>query len=665
MGALRNHFMNLYPYTDFHELNADWMIKMLMKMVDEVENFVAQNAIKYADPIQWDITHQYEKNTIVVDPITGTAYLSNRPVPMGIALSNTHYWSVVFDLGRFITLASQNFANTYEAVLTTTATQPTDEGGWVVWNSILYQAKNDIHVGDAYVVDGNIEKRTVEDFFNDLKTSLASEAQTRADEDARIELELSDLVASQITFVNGRIDDEAQTRADEDTRIELELTDLITSKVDVEAQSRADEDARIELELRDLISSQVNIINGKIGDLDDLTTINKDNVVGAINELNSQISGLYDKADIRSYGGGTDKSAAENTAALNAALADNNVVYLPNYNNVPYELNAVTLTKGQSIIGDEGTTINTTATDFITITDSNTDVKNIIVNTSGNVIYIDSSAHAFSFIHIENVYSYGANRFIYDNTSASYQYTNLYINRCAARQHKSYGVDLTKAFAFVIMEDVTIDCVGQTGINACFRLTDNAGAQLTRCEAEGGFTDGSHVGHGGFVFSNCQAIWLTRCMADTVDSVGYNFTNTQFVYMLSCVSSLCGSHGIAILSSTCKNFLITNCIFAGRKGQMIAPPSAIGIYNFNDYIQFNNCEVYNFTGTAIADGSSSSHNIYASINIDNCLESFRAPSAGGMINSIISTIADVPIFGYMIYRQCMFNNVLYDKPLGQ
>lgn len=250
MGALRDHFLNLYPYTDFHELNADWLIKVLMKMVDEVENFVAQNAIKYADPIQWNITKQYEKNTIVVDPITGTAYISNHPVPMGVALSNTHYWSVVFDLGRFITLASQNFANTYEAVTTTTATQPTDQGNWVVWDSVLYQAKNDIHVGDAYVVDGNIEKRTVEDFFNDLKTLISNEAQTRADEDARIEMSLTDLVTS-------RVNAEAQTRTDEDVRIELSLTDLITSRVNTEAQTRADEDVRIELELRDLIGSEV------------------------------------------------------------------------------------------------------------------------------------------------------------------------------------------------------------------------------------------------------------------------------------------------------------------------------------------------------------------------------------------------------------------------
>ena len=79
MGALLQQFMNKYPYTDFHELNADWLIKTLMEMINQVENFVSLNAIKYADPIQWNITKQYEKNTIVIDPLSGTAYISVKP----------------------------------------------------------------------------------------------------------------------------------------------------------------------------------------------------------------------------------------------------------------------------------------------------------------------------------------------------------------------------------------------------------------------------------------------------------------------------------------------------------------------------------------------------------------------------------------------------------
>ena len=87
-----------FPYTNFHELNLDWLIKLIKELENTVNNFVALNTIKYADPIQWNITTQYEANTVVVDPQTGTAYISSKAVPSGVALTNTDYWSVIFTL---------------------------------------------------------------------------------------------------------------------------------------------------------------------------------------------------------------------------------------------------------------------------------------------------------------------------------------------------------------------------------------------------------------------------------------------------------------------------------------------------------------------------------------------------------------------------------------
>lgn len=298
MGRIYDLFVSKYNYTDFHELNLDWLIAAIKQFEYELENFVSINAVKYADPIQWDITRQYEKNTIVIDPITGTAYISSKAVPIGIALSREDYWNVVFDLGRFITLAAQNFANTYESVLTTTATKPTDKNGWIVWNSILYQALDDINIGDAYVPDegGNIARRTVEDFFNTLDNKINNETQTRADEDTRIELSLTNLI-------NSRVNAEAQTREDEDIRIELSLTDLINSRVNAEVQTRENEDTRIELSLTDLINSRVNVeayyrqiaddtLNNAIGRLNDLQTSTKTSTVGAINEVLADVNSL-------------------------------------------------------------------------------------------------------------------------------------------------------------------------------------------------------------------------------------------------------------------------------------------------------------------------------------------------------------------------------------
>ena len=270
MGRLRNYFLNHYPRTDFHELNQDWMISMLYDMINQVENFVEMNSVKYADPIQWDITRQYEKNTIVVDSLTGTAYISSKPVPIGVALSRTEYWDVIFDLGRFITLASQNFANSYEAVLTTTATMPTDENGWLVWNSILYRAKNDIHVGDRYVVDGNIEKYTVEMFFDELAHLISEETEARIEGDNTLHGEIVDESVAREnadTALQDNIDAEATARESTD--------DTLQDNIDAEATARENADDTLQDNIDAEATARENtdtVLDGRIDDIIDGTT---------------------------------------------------------------------------------------------------------------------------------------------------------------------------------------------------------------------------------------------------------------------------------------------------------------------------------------------------------------------------------------------------------
>lgn len=167
-------FLNGYPYTDFHELNLDWLIKEFTALKTAIEQFVAINALKYADPIQWNITRQYEKNTIVIDPLTGTAYISVQPVPSGVALTRTEYWTVVFDLGSFVTRAAQNFTGRWESETTTTATFATNTGEWLVWGDVLYKALSNIIAGDTYVVGSNIEHFTMEDLYNAYLDTISS-----------------------------------------------------------------------------------------------------------------------------------------------------------------------------------------------------------------------------------------------------------------------------------------------------------------------------------------------------------------------------------------------------------------------------------------------------------------------------------------------------------
>ena len=170
---------NNYPYTDFHELNADWLIKTIIELTKKLNEFVALNTVKYADPMEWDITKQYEMNTVVMDPETLTAYISTKPVPSGVDITNTDYWTPVFDLGIFIEKINQAFTS-HDEGSGSTATSAYSKGDWIWINNTLHIALEDIAIGSAFVTDGNVKEITVEDMVetiyypNDKKLSLHS-----------------------------------------------------------------------------------------------------------------------------------------------------------------------------------------------------------------------------------------------------------------------------------------------------------------------------------------------------------------------------------------------------------------------------------------------------------------------------------------------------------
>lgn len=52
MGRLIDYFFNKYPYTDFHELNADWLIsatKEMLEIVDNIDNWREQHEAEYQE----------------------------------------------------------------------------------------------------------------------------------------------------------------------------------------------------------------------------------------------------------------------------------------------------------------------------------------------------------------------------------------------------------------------------------------------------------------------------------------------------------------------------------------------------------------------------------------------------------------------------------------
>lgn len=210
------------PYTNFHDLNLDWIMDELNEFNTQLTNFVSLATIKYANPIQWDITSQYEANTVVVDS-NGNAYLSVQPVPSGVSLDRTEFWTKI---GNFDEL----WADVKKAITpndeghspTATADRAVDDLVWV--NGALVRVTRAMNAGDAYVTGSNCvssstnevlhylitafneglsaEKTAREDADNQLQTAIDAETTARKDADNKLQKNIDAALKSAVNWAN-------------------------------------------------------------------------------------------------------------------------------------------------------------------------------------------------------------------------------------------------------------------------------------------------------------------------------------------------------------------------------------------------------------------------------------------------------------------------------
>lgn len=160
-----------YPNVNNEIQNLDWLEYTVKHLSEEVKNFINLNKIKYADPILWDITHQYEANTIVVDPQTGDAFISTKPVPYGVSLNNTNYWTKIYNYADAISKLEEQIAAANEG-LSTTASAARSVGDLVWLNGLLYKVTAPMIAGDSYVVNSNVVKTTIENELDGLRNNI-------------------------------------------------------------------------------------------------------------------------------------------------------------------------------------------------------------------------------------------------------------------------------------------------------------------------------------------------------------------------------------------------------------------------------------------------------------------------------------------------------------
>lgn len=144
-----------------YQYDIGWLVQKILSFETELNTAIDLKTIHYADPIQWDITTQYSPNTVVVDPKTGTAYMSKVPVPSGVLLTNADYWVVIFNYQRVYDKIMSGVAYNDKDNLNATKDLLVNDLVW--YGGDLYRATRGIPQGTTYIPGTNLTPTTIAD----------------------------------------------------------------------------------------------------------------------------------------------------------------------------------------------------------------------------------------------------------------------------------------------------------------------------------------------------------------------------------------------------------------------------------------------------------------------------------------------------------------------
>ena len=229
-----------FPHTRNYDGDLGYIIKKLIELTNDYENFFKYNSIKFADPLQWDITKQYEAYTIVFDYDSGYCFISKQPVPTGIALTNTDYWCLVgpliidADARLEIERILRFITGIYETG--TTATAPRSVGDFVIVSGDLWEVTAPINIGETYGDGFNVQHCTILDMINSVFPIGTAQIQ----DDAVTTPKINDGAVTTPKINDGavttaKLDDEAVTTAKIDdgavTTAKLDNAAITTAKI--------------------------------------------------------------------------------------------------------------------------------------------------------------------------------------------------------------------------------------------------------------------------------------------------------------------------------------------------------------------------------------------------------------------------------------------------
>lgn len=166
-----------FPHTRNYDGDLGFIIKKIIELTDRYNDFFEYNQITFADPLAWDITKQYPPYQIVFDYDQGYSYISKRPVPAGVTISNPDYWCLVGPLivdaeaRTEISRILQFIANIYESTNIATAVRAAGEYV-VIGDGHLYKTTAVINIGEGYTEGINVTPITIEDMIAEIIGTL-------------------------------------------------------------------------------------------------------------------------------------------------------------------------------------------------------------------------------------------------------------------------------------------------------------------------------------------------------------------------------------------------------------------------------------------------------------------------------------------------------------
>ena len=280
------------PYTNFHDLNLDWIMEVLNEFNTKLTDFVSLATIKYANPIQWNITSQYESNTVVVDS-NGNAYLSVRPVPSGVSLDRTEFWTKIgnfdelwADVKKAITPNDEGHSST------ATAARAVNDLVWV--DGALVRITRAMNAGDAYVTGSNCVSSSTNEVLHYLLTTF----------NERLNAEQTD---------RENADNQLQTAIKAEQTARENADNQLQTAIGAEQTSRENADTQLQTAIEAEQTARENADN---------------NLQNSIDQLQQDVKNVLDYANVKSYGAKGD-GTTDDTIAFLTAIASGKDLFIP------------------------------------------------------------------------------------------------------------------------------------------------------------------------------------------------------------------------------------------------------------------------------------------------------------------------------------------------